>query len=319
MRDAAVEGDARGARTAAGRVIAALVLAAGAGRRFGHEGKLLQDLEGAPIIRRAVEAVYAAGVDDVIVVVGAEHGNIAQALNGTVARLVTNDRASEGMGTSIAAGIAALSPQTQAVLITLGDIPRVPAVVIPLLRQRYEAGGAEIVVPAFHGTGGHPVLFARSVFAELAALTGDRGARAVIDRVPGRVAVVPIDIPPPMDVDTVEDLARVRGTAHHTSTPMHNTPEDVATRIRALAAARWRIAITLTVVMIVIYFGFIGLIAFNRDFLAQRIGRGLSLGILLGALVIVASWLLTWVYVRWANRHYDVALDAIGRDEAGRR
>ena len=100
---------------------------------------------------------------------------------------------------------------------------------------------------------------------------------------------------------------------------MHNTPGDAATRIRALAAARWRIAITLTATMIVIYFGFIGLIAFNRDFLAQRIGRGLSLGILLGALVIVASWLLTWVYVRWANRHYDVALDAIGRDEAGRR
>ena len=71
--------------------------------------------------------------------------------------------------------------------------------------------------------------------------------------------------------------------------------------------------------MVCIYFGFIGLIAFNRELLAHRITRGLSLGILLGALVIVASWLLTWVYVRWANRHYDVALDAIGRDEGDRR
>lgn len=93
---------------------------------------------------------------------------------------------------------------------------------------------------------------------------------------------------------------------------------DATARIRALAAARWRIAITLTIAMVCIYFGFIGLIAFNRELLAHRITRGLSLGILLGALVIVASWLLTWVYVRWANRHYDVALDAIGRDEAGR-
>jgi CTP:molybdopterin cytidylyltransferase MocA/uncharacterized membrane protein (DUF485 family) len=300
-------------------VISALVLAAGAGSRFGHERKLLQDLEGATIIRRVVDVVQAAGVDDVIVVVGAEHVGIAQALNGTVARLVTNARAFEGMGTSIAAGIAALSPQTHAVLIMLGDIPRLPADVIPLLRRRYDAGGADVVIPEYQGTRGHPVLFARPVFAELAALRGDRGARAVIDRVPGRVAVVSIDMPPPADVDTVEDLARARGTAHHTSTPMHNTPGDAAARIRALAAARWRIAITLTAAMIVIYFGFIGLIAFNRDFLAQRIGRGLSLGILLGALVIVASWLLTWVYVRWANRHYDVALDAIGRDEAARR
>jgi uncharacterized membrane protein (DUF485 family) len=99
---------------------------------------------------------------------------------------------------------------------------------------------------------------------------------------------------------------------------MHTAPGDAATRIRALAAARWRIAITLTIAMVCIYFGFIGLIAFNRELLAYRITRGLSLGILLGALVIVASWLLTWVYVRWANRHYDVALDAIGREEGDR-
>ena len=99
---------------------------------------------------------------------------------------------------------------------------------------------------------------------------------------------------------------------------MQPVPGDATARIRALAAARWRIAITLTIAMVCIYFGFIGLIAFNRELLAHRVTRGLSLGILLGAMVIVASWLLTWVYVRWANRHYDVALDAIGRDERDR-
>ena len=60
--------------------------------------------------------------------------------------------------------------------------------------------------------------------------------------------------------------------------------------------------------MTVLYFGFILLIAFGRDVLARRVIPGLTVGILLGALVIVASWLLTWVYVRWANRHYDPAL-----------
>ena len=57
-----------------------------------------------------------------------------------------------------------------------------------------------------------------------------------------------------------------------------------------------------------IYFGFIALIAFNKPLLARRVAPGLTLGILLGALVIVASWLLTWVYVRWANTHYDPAV-----------
>lgn len=86
---------------------------------------------------------------------------------------------------------------------------------------------------------------------------------------------------------------------------MTGTPDH---QLEALAAARWRIAITLTVAMVALYFGFILLIAYAKPLLATRVTTGLSLGILLGALVIVASWLLTWVYVRWANTHYDAAL-----------
>ena len=89
-----------------------------------------------------------------------------------------------------------------------------------------------------------------------------------------------------------------------------------AAQLRALAAARNRIAIILTILMIVIYFGFIILIAFDKGLLARIVVPGLSLGILLGALVIVASWLLTWFYVRWANTHYDTALTAMGASEA---
>jgi uncharacterized membrane protein (DUF485 family) len=83
-------------------------------------------------------------------------------------------------------------------------------------------------------------------------------------------------------------------------------------RLRALAGKRGRIAAILTTAMIVIYFGFISLIAFDPALLGKRIGSGLSLGIVLGALVIVASWLLTWFYVRWTNTHYDAQLKAIG-------
>ncbi len=78
--------------------------------------------------------------------------------------------------------------------------------------------------------------------------------------------------------------------------------------LKALAATRWRVALTLTAIMVVVYFGFISLIAFDKPLLATRITPGLSLGILLGVLVIVSSWLLTWVYVRWANTRYDPEL-----------
>ncbi len=83
---------------------------------------------------------------------------------------------------------------------------------------------------------------------------------------------------------------------------------EVDSKLRDLDHARWRIALALTSAMVLMYFGFIALVAFGRSVLAIQITPGLSLGILLGALVIVASWVLTWVYVRWANRVYDPAV-----------
>jgi uncharacterized membrane protein (DUF485 family) len=85
-------------------------------------------------------------------------------------------------------------------------------------------------------------------------------------------------------------------------------PQD---RLSQLHQARWRVALGLTVAIVVIYFGFILLIAYRRDVLAARLAPGLSVGIVLGALVIVASWLLTWFYVRWANTNYDAELERI--------
>ena len=81
----------------------------------------------------------------------------------------------------------------------------------------------------------------------------------------------------------------------------------------ALAASRWRVAIGLTVAMMVVYFGFILLVAFNKPLLGMRVAGGLSLGMLLGALVIVTAWVLTWIYVRWANTHYDTAIEGMRR------
>ena len=96
------------------------------------------------------------------------------------------------------------------------------------------------------------------------------------------------------------------------------SPLDSTQQLRALARARGRISAALTATIVVIYFGFIALIAFDKTLLARKVTSGLSLGILLGALVIVASWLLTWFYVRGANTHYDSALKAIGQSETPR-
>jgi uncharacterized membrane protein (DUF485 family) len=84
--------------------------------------------------------------------------------------------------------------------------------------------------------------------------------------------------------------------------------EDRAKELVAIAGRRWRIAVTLTAAMLVTYFGFILLVAYRKDALGALVAPGLSWGILLGALVIVVAWVLTGIYVRWANRHYDAAL-----------
>jgi uncharacterized membrane protein (DUF485 family) len=81
--------------------------------------------------------------------------------------------------------------------------------------------------------------------------------------------------------------------------------------LKALDSARWRIAIWLTVAMMVVYFAFILLVAYDKPLLTQVVVPGLSLGILLGALVIVAAWLFIWIYVRWANQHYDAKIEAL--------
>jgi uncharacterized membrane protein (DUF485 family) len=86
---------------------------------------------------------------------------------------------------------------------------------------------------------------------------------------------------------------------------------DHEARLRALGAARRRVALVLTGLMVVIYFGFIGLIAWNKPLLGTLLAPGLSLGIVLGALVIVSCWVLTWVYVRWANEKYDPELERL--------
>jgi uncharacterized membrane protein (DUF485 family) len=86
---------------------------------------------------------------------------------------------------------------------------------------------------------------------------------------------------------------------------------------RQLVSRRWRVSLILTALLFILYYGYILLIALDRAFLAQRIGAVTTLGIPLGAAVIVGSWILTAVYIVWANRRYDPEVSRL-RDRAGR-
>ena len=86
---------------------------------------------------------------------------------------------------------------------------------------------------------------------------------------------------------------------------------DYLAELQALDRARWRVAIWLTLAMMAVYFGFILLVAYEKPLLTSMVVPGLSVGILLGALVIVSAWVSIWVYVRWANLHYDARIAAL--------
>ena len=195
-------------------MIAGVVLAAGAASRMGPQ-KLLLPVGGQSLIRLSLERLLAAPLDEVVVVLGREAEAVGGALAGLPVRTVVNPAFAEGLSTSLRAGFDALGPGVEAAVVALGDQPLPDPGVIAGLIAAHRASGKPIVVPAYRGEWGHPVLFAASVFPELRRVSGDQGAREVIARDPARVAVVPVDLPSPRDVDTWEDyqalLEQVRG------------------------------------------------------------------------------------------------------------
>ncbi len=191
--------------------VGAVVLAAGGASRFaGPTHKLLATLLGRPVVAWAVEAPVAAGLAPVVVVSGAaDVGEAARAAGGAAVEVLEHTGWAQGQATSLVAGLARCAEAgCVAAVVGLGDQPLVgPAA----WRAVASVDGAPVVVATFAGRRSPPVRLARAVW-DLVAASGDEGARELMRRRPDLVAEVACE-GDPVDVDTLEDLARAEASA----------------------------------------------------------------------------------------------------------
>ena len=189
--------------------VSVVVLAAGAGSRFGG-GKLLARFGGRALIEATLDGLRGAPVDETIVVVGTEGERLRSVSTAHGARVVENRDWAEGMSTSVRAGLDACSPGSRAAVVVLADQPLVGAGAVGRLVEAFESG-ARVAVATYGGEPRNPALIAREIWPLLGReMSGDRGARAVLARHPELVTEVPCDdVADPADVDTVEDLRRL--------------------------------------------------------------------------------------------------------------
>jgi molybdenum cofactor cytidylyltransferase len=188
-------------------VISALVLAAGEGTRFGGT-KQLEILRGKPLVQHAVDAASAAGVGEIVVVLGHDALRVRDALDlPERARVVVNERYADGQSTSLAAGLRALDPASDAAIVLLADQPGIAGRHVRLLVTAFDADAPEILRIRFRDGPG-PTMLARSVWDEALRLTGDVGARALPELESGRTRWLDIEEDAPPDVDRRADLER---------------------------------------------------------------------------------------------------------------
>jgi CTP:molybdopterin cytidylyltransferase MocA len=198
--------------TAVERVVA-VVLAAGAGSRFGGR-KLLATIEGRPVLQHVLDRVAAAGVDRVIVVLGHDARELQAAIEWRAEVRVLNPEPERGLASSLRVGMAALPGDAEAALIVLGDQPRVAPDVIGALLAAGVDAERPITVPVYaDDRGRNPVLLGRAAFALVEAAEGDRGLGPVLAAHPELVREVRVDAPAAgernPDIDTRADHVRV--------------------------------------------------------------------------------------------------------------
>ena len=194
--------------------IAGLVLAAGQSRRMGTLNKLLIGIDGKPMVRHVAEAVAASQASPLVVVTGHQREKVEAALAGLEARFVHNPDYAQGLSTSVKRGLASLPDTVDGAVICLGDMPMVTAQVLDRLIGAFNpVEGRVLCIPTRRGKRGNPVLLGKRLFAELAAVSGDIGARDLIAAHPELVAEVEMENDAVLtDIDTPQALAKLAAT-----------------------------------------------------------------------------------------------------------
>jgi CTP:molybdopterin cytidylyltransferase MocA len=192
--------------------IAAVVLAAGEGRRMAQGPKALLPLQGTTFLSRCLERLSVPAVEAIVVVLGHEAERVRERCPlGAHARFVVNPRWPEGMLSSVLAGLAAAEEDgAEAVLVHPVDSPAVEAATVRRVVAALE-GGARVAVPSLEGRRGHPVGFAREAWPALRAAPPERGMRAVLHDHPDWVTHVAGDPGCLVDVDSPSDWGRLPG------------------------------------------------------------------------------------------------------------
>lgn len=192
------------------RQIAAIVLAAGRSSRSGNSHKLLGKVGDKTVIETTTHTLHAADIDTVFLITGANHERISGSAMQSGMQLVHNGNFAAGMGSSLAAGISALPPESDHAFVCLGDMPFIRTSTFKTLKAEAEQRPVRtIFVPTFNGKRGHPVLWGRAFFDALAGLNGDVGGKRLLEEYADAVVEVPVDDPGILiDLDTPELLAQ---------------------------------------------------------------------------------------------------------------
>jgi molybdenum cofactor cytidylyltransferase len=188
--------------------ISGLVLGAGASSRFGRPKQLLP-YKGATLLGWVIDqAGRATGLDEVIVVLGRAADEVREKVDFVNAKVIENPVFREGCASSYRAGIEAIDPRSDAIMIILGDQPGVDPETINQVAEEWRRGDSQIALASYRGRKGHPMLFARPLFEQLVGLHGDKAAWKLVDANPGMVRIIPLDREFPDDIDTPEDLRK---------------------------------------------------------------------------------------------------------------
>jgi molybdenum cofactor cytidylyltransferase len=191
------------------KFVSGLVLGAGASSRFGQP-KQLMPFRGVALLGWVInQAERATGLDEVVVVLGRAADEIREKVAFGNAKVVENPVFKEGCASSYRAGIGALDPRSDAIMILLGDQPGVEPETINQVADEWRQGDGQIALASYRGRKGHPMLFARPLFDKLVGLHGDKAAWKLVDANPDMVRIVQFDRPFPDDIDTLEDFQRV--------------------------------------------------------------------------------------------------------------